>query len=147
MEYAARFIKAARTFPPNRFKLSVFGFTTKVYPIDIREPHPSVYYGGTSFSIIEEHIRKICPDVYPKAVFVITDGDGDLVRPLHPERWYWFLVDETPTYKGYIAPKRTGRQLVKTPSIKYEYPSMVEFKAYATAKGHKAKVFDLSAFE
>ena len=30
---------------------------------------------------------------YPGAVFVITDGFGNEVRPKHPERWHWFLTE------------------------------------------------------
>lgn len=39
---------------------------------------------------------------YPEAVFVITDGYGNRVKPARPEKWYWFL---TPGGSRYCIPK------------------------------------------
>jgi hypothetical protein len=30
---------------------------------------------------------------YPKAVFIISDGQGSFVTPEFPDRWHWFLTD------------------------------------------------------
>jgi hypothetical protein len=30
---------------------------------------------------------------YPNAVWILTDGYGNQVKPLHPEKWHWFLTE------------------------------------------------------
>jgi hypothetical protein len=87
-----RFFAAAKSLPEDRFLIRMFCFDTCVYETSLQSG--KLYgFGGTSFSIIEEHIqdevRKGSP--YPEAVFVITDGAGNAVNPRFPEKWYWFL--------------------------------------------------------
>ena len=94
VSYAKRFFKAARTLPEDRFNLRLFCFDTDVYETDITSG--KLYgFGGTSFTVIEEHIQNLCQKEkvkYPKAIFVITDGYGDYVKPQYPKNWFWFLT-------------------------------------------------------
>lgn len=94
VSYAQRFFKAARTLPEDRFNLRLFCFDTDVYETDITSG--KLYgFGGTSFTVIEEHIQNLCQKEkvkYPKAIFVITDGYGDYVKPQYPKNWFWFLT-------------------------------------------------------
>jgi len=96
-----RFFTAARSLNPSKFNIRLFCFDTSVVEIDIKQN--KVYGGGgTSFSIIENKIQNIIKSEkvkYPKAVWLITDGYGDTVKPEKPERWYWFLSDN---YRHYI---------------------------------------------
>lgn len=90
---AKRFFKAALSLPTERFVVSLFCFDTRVYEVDpIKQK--LFGFGGTSFDIIEHYIqRKIASEKkkYPAAVFVVTDGYGNNVKPQYPENWYWFL--------------------------------------------------------
>lgn len=92
---AERFFKAASSLPPDRFAVRLFTFDTEVKETTIKSG--KIYGGGgTSFSCIEQAIqRKMKKDEveYPKAVFVITDGYGDSVKPEKPENWHWFLTE------------------------------------------------------
>ena len=98
---APRFFKAAKSLPPNRFKVRMFCFDTQVYETTLVSG--KLYgFGGTSFSCIENKIQEIMAKEklqYPKAVFVITDGYGDSVSPKFPKKWYWFLSCD---FKPYI---------------------------------------------
>jgi predicted metal-dependent peptidase len=92
---AQRFFKAAKSLSPLRFDIRMFCFDTRVYETSIASG--KLYgFGGTSFSIIENHIQneiKTNKVKYPKAVFVITDGYGDYVKiaPEQCKKWHWFL--------------------------------------------------------
>lgn len=110
LSYAERFFKAAASIPEDRFKIRAFCFDTKVYEVDFKKGELKGF-GGTAFSVIEEEIQRIvaleqCK--YPQVVFLITDGDGNAVRPQHPERWHWFMTDGyskhyiPPTSKTYL---------------------------------------------
>lgn len=96
---ADRFWVAGNSLPPKRFNVRMFCFDTKVYDVDMKEK--KLYgFGGTSFDIIEAAIQadmkkqtaagKVAK--YPAAVFLITDGEGNAVKPAKPENWYWFLT-------------------------------------------------------
>jgi len=74
---------------PKHFKINAVTFNTACYPFDIKSSHYKVG-GGTSFNIIEEYIQKNFKK-YPKAVFVLTDGEGNAVQPKYPSRWTWLL--------------------------------------------------------
>lgn len=96
---AERFWKASKSLPKERFEKRLFCFDTKVYEVD--EKVGKLYgFGGTSFDIIEEAIQKHIKQEtnptlkkYPQAVFIITDGYGNAVKPAKPENWYWFLTE------------------------------------------------------
>jgi hypothetical protein len=89
---APRFIAAARTLPPEFFDVQCFSFDTWVYPVDLE--NPSVQGGGgTSFKCLDKHLRKL--EQQPEAVFVVTDGLGDHITPIEPEKWHWFLSRDT----------------------------------------------------
>lgn len=96
-----RFFKAAKSLPPQRFKIRLFCFDDGVQETDLQSQ--KIYGGGgTSFSKIEAFIQKTIKDesiLYPEAVFLITDGYGDRVVPQHPELWHWFLSS---SYASYI---------------------------------------------
>ena len=96
-----RFFTAARSLDPKRFNIRLFNFDTQVVEVNIKEN--KVYGGGgTSFNIIESKIQSIIKTEnikYPKAVWLITDGYGDNVKPQFPDKWYWFLSAD---YRQYI---------------------------------------------
>jgi predicted metal-dependent peptidase len=98
---ADRFWAAAASLPPERFDIHLCCFDTEVYETTL-ESRKLYGFGGTAFSIIEDYIqKKIAKDKekYPEAVFLITDGYGDGVRPEKPKNWHWFLSCD---YKHYI---------------------------------------------
>lgn len=90
-----RFFKAAESLPEDRFQVRLFCFDTSVKETTLASRR--IYGGGgTRFDIMESHIQKVMREEkvkYPHAIFVITDGDGGPVSPMHPDRWYWFLED------------------------------------------------------
>jgi len=93
-----RFFTAAASLPEDRFNVRLFCFDTKAEETTLESRR--VYGGGgTSFACIEEKIRvETEGKKYPSAVFVITDGMGSKVNPIHPERWYWFLSEDNKKY-------------------------------------------------
>lgn len=96
-----RFFKAANSIPKERFNIRIFTFDTDVSEIDIKNPKIKIG-GGTSFSIIEQYIQFIIKQEkikYPDAVFIITDGYGNVVKPEKPQNWHWFLSSN---YKKFI---------------------------------------------
>jgi hypothetical protein len=102
VSFGERFWKAAASLPPKRFRMKLFCFDTKTYPVNLKDRQLKGF-GGTAFQPIEDQIqRDLKNDVikkYPGAVFLITDGHGSRVTPQHPERWYWFLTEQ---HKQYI---------------------------------------------
>lgn len=100
---AERFFKAAKSLPEDRFNVIPYCFDTRVYSVNL--DNGRLYgFGGTSFYILEDEIQRICKGElakYPKAVFVITDGYGDTIKPAKPKNWYWFM---TTKYKHCIPP-------------------------------------------
>lgn len=102
---AERFFQAARTLPDDKFILHLFCFDTEVYDVDIKVG--KLYgFGGTAFNIIEDRIQKMIKEGkmprYPDAVFVMTDGYGNAVKPEKPKNWYWFLSEK---YLNWIPPE------------------------------------------
>lgn len=98
---AERFFKAAKSLPTDRFDVKLHCFDTKVYETELTT---GILYGsgGTSFTCIENYIINYINNnkqKYPLAIFVITDGYGNKVRPKKPKNWYWFL---STNYKAYI---------------------------------------------
>lgn len=89
-----RFFRAARSLPEDKFIVKAFSFDTQVHEVDLKKGHIRGG-GGTSFSVLESYIQKAIKAgksaKYPEAVFVITDGYGDNIRPERPKNWYWFL--------------------------------------------------------
>lgn len=106
-----RFFHAAESLPKEKFDVKMFCFDTKVYETTL-ESRKLYGFGGTAYNILEEKIqsmkeetaRKQGGDSYPKAIFVITDGEGNSVKPENPKRWYWFLSNN---YTYYI-PKESN---------------------------------------
>jgi hypothetical protein len=99
-----RFFRAAKSLPKDRFDVRMFCFDDYVYDIDI-DSNRICGGGGTSFDIMEHRIQQIMQTEkvpYPEAVFVITDGCGNRVKPQIPNRWYWFLSYQ---HTGYIPPE------------------------------------------
>jgi predicted metal-dependent peptidase len=91
-----RFFKAALSLPEDRFEVRMHCFDTEVFLTSL-ESRRLYGFGGTSFSILEDYVQREMRKTgtkYPEAVFVITDGWGDRIRPAQPEKWYWFLSTE-----------------------------------------------------
>ena len=93
ISFADRFFKAAKSLPKDKFNVRMFCFDTQVYETSL-ESGMLYGFGGTRFDIIESRIQGLMKSEkanYPKAIFVITDGLGNQVKPLYPQNWYWFL--------------------------------------------------------
>jgi len=84
---------------PKRFEIQAISFDTRCYEYDIMGNDPPKGGGGTSFSIIQKYIDDNLKKE-PKAIFVMSDGEGSIVSPKHPERWCWLLYNSC--YTGYI---------------------------------------------
>lgn len=97
-----RFFAAALTLPTDLFDVSLFCFDTKVYETTLAS-RQAYGGGGTYFHIIEEKVQELCKkgEIYPDAVWIISDGEGNAVTPQYPERWKWFLAGSYPS-KTYI---------------------------------------------
>lgn len=95
-----RFFAAAESLPKNKFDIKMHCFSDEVY--DVNMTTKELYgFQGTSFEIIEDFIQaRIKRDniPYPKAVFIVTDGWGDSVRPQFPRNWYWILSEDCKQY-------------------------------------------------
>jgi predicted metal-dependent peptidase len=85
------FYNLLNTVPTDLFNITAHTFDTAVREIDLKKTKITGG-GGTSFSVIEQYIRKNFKR-YPYAVLIITDGAGDNVSPQHPDRWHWVLSD------------------------------------------------------
>lgn len=96
---AKRFFAAARSIPTTRFNIRAFCFDTTVYDVNLNDG--KLYgFGGTCFRIIEEAIQHRVKSEnirYPDVLFIITDGYGSPVNPQYPERWHWFLTENSST--------------------------------------------------
>lgn len=91
--FAKRFFTAAKSLPQDRFSVRMFCFDTRVFETTL-ESGKLYGFGGTTFSCIERFIQNTIKKEkcgHPKAIFVITDGYGNMVHPEKPERWHWFL--------------------------------------------------------
>lgn len=96
-----RFFKAAASLPKDRFDIKMHCFDTRVFETTL-ESGRLYGFGGTSFNCIESYIQNYMRtkmSKYPAAVFIITDGYGDYVRPERPNRWHWFLSHD---YRLYV---------------------------------------------
>jgi hypothetical protein len=91
-----RFFAAALSLPTEKFNVRLFCFDTTVQETTL-ESRKVYGGGGTSFSILEAEIQKEINQgkitKYPEAVFVITDGYGNNIKPEKPEKWYWFITE------------------------------------------------------
>ena len=97
-----RFFTLVKSLPESEYDVELCSFDCAVYPLDPKKNEVRGS-GGTSFSILEQWLRsprrrlgqqtptKIQP--YPDIVIILTDGYGDKVKPFHPERWHWLLVE------------------------------------------------------
>lgn len=93
--YKDRFWAAGASLPPERFDVRMFCFDDVVMETTI-ESGKIREGGGTSFDIIETYMQEVVKKEgidYPEAVFIITDGYGNCVKPYKPQNWYWFLTD------------------------------------------------------
>lgn len=109
--FVDRFFNAASSLPTDRFDVKMHCFDTQVFETTL-ESKKLYGFGGTSFKCIEDYIQSYCKKHncnYPKAVFCITDGYGDIVKPQNPTVWYWFLSCD---YK-YCIPKESKVFMLK----------------------------------
>jgi len=90
-----RFFAAAESLPDHRFNVRLFCFDTTVQETNLQSR--KIYGGGgTSFQIIEAHIKNVVAKEnikYPESIWVITDGYGDRIMPSNPDRWHWFITE------------------------------------------------------
>lgn len=94
-KFKDRFFTAAASLPKERFEMRLFCFDTAVYETTL-ESGKLYGFGGTMFTCIEEKVQQLMKNEnipYPEAIFVITDGYGNLVKPEKPKKWYWFLSE------------------------------------------------------
>jgi len=101
-----RFFKAAMSLPKDRFNVILKCFDTECHFVDPKDPD-LVGGGGTSFAILERDVQIMIKDGtlkrHPDAIFVITDGYGDLLSPQFPSKWYFFLSENV----RYCLPKES----------------------------------------
>lgn len=82
---------------PKRFEIDAISFDTRCYEYNVKGKEFPKGGGGTNFQIIEDYIQKHFKK-YPKAIFVLTDGEGTNVKPQYPDRWGWLLYGPCQTY-------------------------------------------------
>lgn len=108
--YAKKFVKLLQSIPEKAFEIEAYSFDTSLYPIDIKTGKIQGC-GGTSFRILDNHIRKITAEgKHPDAVFVLSDGDGDYFTPEKAKLWHWIL---TPYSHDTYIPKESKRHKMK----------------------------------
>lgn len=98
-DWIDRFVTLARSVPSDQFHLFAFSFSTYVQPMDLRDKDIQLATGGTAFSPIEQSIRQdIMPQLknkYPKAVVILSDGEGHFegIRPEEKvaQNWLWLI--------------------------------------------------------
>lgn len=103
-ELKDRFFNAAMSLDPKFFLVELFCFDTGVQRVDVLE-RKVLGGGGTSFAALEKFLVD-SGENYPDAVFVVTDGYGDRVYPKFPQRWHWFLTEDS--YAS-LVPKESKR--------------------------------------
>lgn len=115
-DLAPRFWKAAKSLPTEKFNIHYHCFDTQVFKLNDKDVEKGKLYGfgGTSFIALENFIQKTIKKEGKKysnigAVFVITDGAGDYIKPENPKKWYWFLSEN---YTSCI-PKKSYTFLLK----------------------------------
>lgn len=79
-----------------KFNITAISFDDECYKYDIKNGKDPQGGGGTDFAIIEDWILDNCKK-YPKAVFVLTDGEGSIVKPKYPNRWCFVLYGTAST--------------------------------------------------
>ena len=90
-----RFFNAANSLNKSNFKVKLFCFDTQVFETSLESKR--IYGGGgTSFSILQEHIENQMREKKIKhpTVFVLTDGYGDSIFLKNPNKWHWFLAEQ-----------------------------------------------------
>jgi hypothetical protein len=113
---APRFWKAANSLPKDKFNVFYHCFDTQVFKLNEKDVEKGKLYGfgGTSFIALENFIQKTIKKNSKKysnigAVFVITDGAGDYIKPENPKKWYWFLSENN----THCIPKKSYTFLLK----------------------------------
>lgn len=101
--FARRFMRCVDSIPHHVFDVELYCFDVQPYRIDLNDRRLRGF-GGTRFYPLEAHLKKQVYQgtEYPQAVFILTDGYGSPLEPLHPERWHWFLTENGSD--KYIAP-------------------------------------------
>ena len=116
IDLAPRFWKASRSLPTDKFNVKYHCFDTEVFKLNETDVKEGKLYGfnGTSFIALENFIQKTIKKEGKKysnigAVFVITDGAGDHIKPENPKKWYWFLSEDN----NYCIPKNSNIFMLK----------------------------------
>jgi predicted metal-dependent peptidase len=74
-----RFITLAKSIPKDKVKLFPITFWTDYVKIDLETANVHSYGGGTNFAAIQRYVKLEAEKElgnYPKAIIVITDGEG-----------------------------------------------------------------------
>lgn len=102
---SGRFLKAAKSIPTDRFNIHPYCFDTSTYKMSKEDlAQGNLFgFGGTTFTCIENEIQRRLSEgtltKYPDAVFIVTDGYGNKVKPQKCKNWHWFL---STTYRDCI---------------------------------------------
>lgn len=100
MSYFNKFLAISQAFAdePEYFDLRQHLFDTKVTEFQLGDKLG--VGGGTRFDIIEIRCQELAEEYgrYPDLVVVVTDGDGNSVRPEHPGKWLWILTKQKLSY-------------------------------------------------
>jgi predicted metal-dependent peptidase len=94
-----RMVALVKSLPQSKFAAQICSFDCEVYPLD--STMSEIFGGGgTSFEILETYLQNLVAagNSYPDIVFVLTDGYGDDVFPMFPERWTWLLTCDYDTH-------------------------------------------------
>jgi predicted metal-dependent peptidase len=94
-----RMVALVKSLPQSKFAAQICSFDCEVYSLD--STMSEIFGGGgTSFEILETYLQNLVAagNSYPDVVFVLTDGYGDDVFPMFPERWTWLLTCDYDTH-------------------------------------------------
>ena len=97
---APKFLKLYKSIPRDKFLVVGKTFGERVAPIKENKDGEINYkqFGGTYFSILERDVQKDLKNniikKYPDAIFVITDGYGNDIKPQFPKKWIWLLSEK-----------------------------------------------------
>jgi predicted metal-dependent peptidase len=106
LHHAKRFVTMLQSIPDDSFHIEAYAFDNHLYPIDLKTGQVRGG-GGTYFTILDKRIREItAKSRHPDAVFVLSDGDGDIFHPEKPKLWHWIL---TPRHSLRYIPKESQK--------------------------------------
>ena len=90
VNHAKRFLESSLTLPKKMFKVTIFGFGTKVYEIDTKPPYNLKGFGNESYQAVSDHVDQFMKQI--DAVLVFTDGYSKSPSIKQPDKWHWFIT-------------------------------------------------------